>query len=187
LLVLQDYDSKRTIRKKYNQFLEINHLSDNEKIISLKGVFDKDISNNPSFLFRNKIIRPLKRDGLIDVDILFSHLIYSTENEKDEMGKIIKKRKVFDSERSKRLHWIWHHIQEKTITNIDVFSYLDRINSKNVVRTYIYDFVEKYVIILEPQRSKTDYYLLTAYHLSEKLGGIKSIEKKRKNKLLEVL
>lgn len=120
------------------------------------------------------------------MDVLFKHLTHQSEEEKVDGGKPIKKRDVYDIERSKRLHWIWHHIQEKTLENIDVFSYEDRIGGKNVIRTYIYDHVEKYVIVLEPQRSKLDYYLLTAYHLSEKLGGVKQIEKKRKKRLAEI-
>lgn len=172
--------------KNYNQFLEINHLSHNEKMISLKGIFNRDISNNQGFLFRTKTIRPLKKEGIIDVEVLFNHLTHSTEDEKDEKGNVVKKRNIFDPERSKRLHWIWHHIQEKTKINIEIFSYTDRIKSKDVIRTYIYDFVEKYVIILEPQRSKKDYYLISAYYLTEKLGGHKSIENKRKRKMSEV-
>lgn len=36
------------------------------------------------------------------------------------------------------------------------------------VRTYIYDVDEKYVIVLEPRRNGSAYYLLTAYHLEGK-------------------
>lgn len=60
-----------------------------------------------------------------------------------------------------------------------------RIGRKDVIRTYIYDKEERYVIILEPQRSGKDYYLLTAYHLNQKRGK-KQILKKLKNQLKEV-
>ena len=174
------------LTKIYNQHLELLHLAEYPRLISLKAIFERDIANNEAFLFRAKLIRPLKIEGQPNMEILFSHLTHQSEEEKSDNGKTIKKRSIFDIERSKRLHWIWHHIQEKTIENIDVFSYEDRIGGKNVIRTYIYDHVEKYIIILEPQRSQLDYYLLTAYYLSEKFGGVKQIEKKRKQRLPEV-
>jgi hypothetical protein len=174
------------LTKIYNQHLELLHLAEYPRNVSLRAVFDRDITNNNAFFFRTKTIRPLKIEGQINMDTLFSHLTYQTEYETYEKGKTIKKRSIFDIERSKRLHWIWHHIQERSIANIDVFSFEDRIDGKNVIRTYIYDFVEHYVIILEPQRSGLDYYLLTAYYLSEKLGGIKQIEKKRKRRLTDI-
>ena len=41
-------------------------------------------------------------------------------------------------------------------------------------------------MILEPQRSKTDYYLITAYYLKKEMGGPKQIKNKLKRKLPEV-
>lgn len=174
------------LTKIYNQHLELLHLAEYPRNVSLRAIFDRDITNNEYFLFRTKVIRPLKIEGKIDMDVLFKHLTHQSEEEKVDGGKSIKRRDVYDIERSKRLHWIWHHIQEKDLDKIDVFSYEDRVNGKNVIRTYVYDFVEKYIIILEPQRSGLDYYLLTAYYLTEKLGGVKQIEKKRKGKLNQV-
>jgi hypothetical protein len=168
---------------KYSNHLDINNLSPDKKIISLKMIFDRDISENSNFNFRSKIIRPLKKEGIFDVEMLFKHLTHQTEEERGENGEKIKKRTVFDIDRSKRLHWIWHHIQEKTNSNIEVFSYQERINSKNIIRTYIYDIGEKYIIILEPQRSQLDYYLITAYHLTEKMGGVRNINRKLNNRL----
>ena len=174
------------LTKIYNQHLELLHLAEYHRNISLRGVFDRDITNNKDFTFRTKIIRPLKIEGKSSMDTLFSHLTNLSIEEKSPDRKSFKRRDVFDFERSKRLHWIWHHIQEKELDNLDIFSYEDRVNGKTVIRTYIYDFIEKYIIILEPQRSKLDYYLLTAYYLSDKLGGVKQIENKRKRKLDEV-
>lgn len=174
------------LTKIYNQYLELLHLAEPQRINSLKAIFERDIASNEAFLFRTKIIRPLKIEGQPSMETLFSHLTHQSEEVKSEDGKTMKKRSFFDIERSKRLHWIWHHIQEKALKNIDVFSHEDRIGGKNVIRTYIYDHVEKYIIVLEPQRSKLDYYLLTAYYLSEKLGGVKQIEKKRKKRLAEI-
>lgn len=48
-------------------------------------------------------------------------------------------------------------------------------------KTYIYDKVEKYVIVLEQQRSN-GFYLLTAYHLNKEYG-LKALEKKMKKRL----
>ena len=43
----------------------------------------------------------------------------------------------------------------------------------------------KYVVVLEPQKSEQDYYLLTAYHLN-KNWAVKQMKKKIKKKLSEV-
>lgn len=170
--------------KTYNQLLEINHLAENERKTSLYNIFERDITNNLNFSFRAKIIRPIKKDGLPSLETLFAHLTCEQEISKDEKGKVIKHRTRFDFERSKRLHWIKFHIEEKDKNKIEVFSYIDHIKGKgDIVRTYIYDFIEKYVIVLEPQRSGTDYYLLSAYFLTKEKGGIKQIERKRKAKL----
>lgn len=172
--------------KVYNNFLEISFMSEVERNKSLKKIFDRDIANNPSFHFQGKVIRPLKVDGNINLEILFKHLTCESKEILDEAGRKVKSRGDFEIERSKRLHWLWFHIQQSNKDIIDVFSFEDRINGKNVVRTYIYDLEEKYVVILEPQRSKRDYYLLTAYHLTNEKKGINQIEKKRKRRLPEI-
>ncbi len=138
---------------------------------------------NKTFNFYCDESTHLQNDGQIPMETLLNHL--TTIEEKDAKGKITGAR-VFEIKRSERLHWIKHHIEKQKTTNIDIFSYEDRIKGRgNVIRTYIYDQEEAYVIILEPQRSKLDYYLLTAYYLNEP-GGEKQILKKRKNKLHEV-
>lgn len=81
--------------------------------------------------------------------------------------------------RSQRLHWINHHVRELTPDNLDVFTIEERDGKKRKVKkTYIYDKVEKYVIVLEQQRSN-GFYLLTAYHLNKEYG-LKALEKKMK-------
>lgn len=172
--------------KTYDQLLDLGHFNEGQRKTSLKGIFDRDIAGNENFKFRTKIIRPLKKEGVADVETLFTHLTNQAEYVTDENGKKIKKRDAFDMDRSRRLHWIWNHIQEKNTAVIDIFSFTDRIDGRNVTRTYIYDFANQYVIILSPQRSQLDYYLITAYYCSDKLGGTKQIEKKRKNRLPEV-
>lgn len=169
--------------KKYNELLELLHYNEKQRADSLRAIFDRDIADNPLFLFRAKLIRPIKKEGLEDVESLFSHLTHMTEEERDKKGAIIKKRSFFDFDRSKRLHWIWYHVRELKKTDIDIFSYEDRVRGKNVIRTYIYDIAEKYIVILEPHRTQLDYYLISAYYLTDKLGGPKQIENKRKRKL----
>lgn len=168
--------------KTYPQLLEIAHMNGHQRSGSLRGVFDRDIANNTNCKFRGKQIRPTKQEGKPPMQTLFRHL--TTREDKDEKGKKMGTRS-FEMARSVRLHWIKYHIDELKKDNVEIFSYQDRINRKDVTRTYIYDIDQEYVIILEPQRSGTDYYLLTAYYLNEP-GGKKQIEKKMKKKLNEV-
>ena len=172
--------------KKYNSFLEIGHCGERERDEELKSIFNRDIADNPHFIFRGKKIRPLKNEGQPSMDVLFDHLTRESKFINDKNGKKVKTRKDFDFERSKRLHWILHHIQEKSKDMVEVFSHKDRISGKNVIRTYLYDKEENYIVILEPQRSKTDYYLITAYYLKKEMGGPKQIKNKLKRKLPEV-
>lgn len=91
-------------------------------------------------------------------------------------------KRVFEMARSQRLHWINHHVRELTPDNLDVFTIEERDGKKRKVKkTYIYDKVEKYVIVLEQQRSN-GFYLLTAYHLNKEYG-LKALEKKMKKRL----
>lgn len=170
--------------KRYNEHLELLHFNEAQRTVSLRGIFDRDIAENERFQFRTKIIRPLKREGIIDVESLFSHLTMKSKEIKDENGKVIKSRSEFDLHRSKRLHWIWYHIQEKKI-DVKIFSTKERKEGKDVLRTYIFDEKENYVIVLEPQRSNQDYYLLSAYYLNEDWAK-KNMRKKRKKRLPEL-
>lgn len=173
--------------KKYDAFLEINHFNEVQRKVSLRSIFDRDIASNESFNFRTKIIRPLKKEDVIDVESLFTHLTYKTEEaEKDKRGKVLKTRNVFDFERSKRLHWILPHIDEVISSEIEVFSSNNRIGGMDVIRTYIHNKEKNYVIILEPQNSGLDYYFITAYYLEKKYGGPNMIKNKFKNRLPEV-
>lgn len=168
--------------KSYPQLLEINHLNEYQRKVSLMGIFSRDIEENANLKFRTKQIRPTKKEGELPMQTLYGHL--TTRDDKDEKGNKTGTRS-FEMARSERLHWVKYHVEELKKDNIDVFSYEDRINGKDVIRTYIYDTEQEYVIILEPQRSGLDYYLLTAYYLNEP-GGKKQIVKKRKKKLDEV-
>jgi len=46
------------------------------------------------------------------------------------------------------------NFDDVSVTGLEIFSYQDRIDRKDVIRTYIYDDEQEYVIILEPQKGK---------------------------------
>lgn len=141
---------------------------------SLKGVFNRDIANNPHFHFREKPINPTPKDGEIPMETLFTHLTTITTDKQT-------KKREYDHDRSVRLHWIKHHIDEKKKNDMLIFSSKDKAGG----RTYIYDRREFYVIVLEPLRKTDEYYLLTAYHLKGRDRF--KIEKKYKRRLDELL
>ncbi|MDZ7743744.1 MAG: hypothetical protein U5Q03_18925 [Bacteroidota bacterium] len=166
--------------KKYPELLELAHLPEHNRTLSLKGVFKRDIEDNTGFKFRHKMIRPVKGEEP-SMQLLFKHLTTELIQERNERGETIPKR-IFEMNRSQRLHWIKYHIDEKRSENMKIFSIEERSDRGNVIRTYIYDIDQKYVIVLEPQRSGRDYYLLTAYYL-HKSYGVKKMKKKLKKKL----
>ncbi len=168
--------------KIYPQLLDLGFLNQRARECSLMYIFKRDIEDNPNFTFKRKQIRPIKKEGEYPMQTLFRHL--TTCEEKSEDGHK-EKRREFEMARSVRLHWIRHHIDELKKTGIDVFSYTDRIEGKDVIRTYVYDIEQEYVVILEPQKSGLDYFLITAYHLNEP-GGKKQIVKKQKKKMPNV-
>lgn len=174
--------------KKYSDLLELKHLGEYDRINSLKRVFERDITNNPNFQFQNKKIYPVKADGVIDMEREFKHLTCKEIEEEIDGRKY--SRRVYDSFRSERLHWIKCHIDEQVKdSQIEIFSTCerDRGKHKDVYRTYIYNVTRKYVVILEPQiRNRHSYYLLSAYYLNESYGE-KQMNKKMKSKIGNVL
>lgn len=158
------------LMKKYNHLLEIDAMTERARKHSLSGIFKRDFIDHAN-QFRNKNVHPTSQEGMDTMEILFNHLTTKTENEE--------KHREFDRERSIRIHWIKHHLSEKTPEAITVFS----VNDKHSIRTYIYDSDESYVIILEPQKNDF-YYLLTAYYIEGK--NKKKIENKIKRKLPEI-
>jgi len=169
--------------KTYPDLLELIHLSERDGKISLRKIFDRDVTDNHTFMFREKQIRPTKIDGKVDLGRVFNHLI-TEEIDVEEDGDIFKKR-VFERDRAQRLHWLKPHVDEVIPDTIEVFSVEERKARKNVITTYIYNVTQKYVVVLEPQRSGTDYYLLTAYYLNKKYG-VKQMNKKLKKRLPEL-
>lgn len=145
--------SSLNIIKKYPELLELAYLSEREREHDLHAIFKRDIEDNCQFSFRGWRIYPIKTDGEIDMARLFKHLTCEEIMVENEDGTTYPKR-VFEMARSQRLHWINHHVRELTPDNLDVFTIEERDGKKRKVKkTYIYDKVEKYVIVLEQQRS----------------------------------
>lgn len=170
--------------KIYPELLDIGSLNETERTKSLRSIFKRDIEEHPDLCFRNKKIWPIK-DDKDSMELLFKHLTTEEREIQDENNRKYKKR-FFEMDRSRRLHWVKYHIEETKSDNMEYFSVEERIKEKNVIRTYIYDLSEKYVIVLEPQRTGNDYYLLTAYYLN-KPEGLKTLQKKLKRKLNNVI
>lgn len=144
--------------KTYNQLLDIVGMNEGQRTRSLMAIFNRDIRNNPNFKFENKVIHPTPaEDGEIKIEELFDHLTkrifdYST------------RAREFDLQRAVRLHWVKYHVEKSKKENMLYFS----VKEPEGLRTYIYDKDEKYVIVLEPLRNKTSYYLLSAHYLTGK-------------------
>ena len=162
--------------KKYNQLLELDLLNAIQRKESLWRIFNRDIILNDNFKFQNKQINPIPKDGIIDIERLYFHLTTVITD------KITKKRE-FEIERSRRLHWVKYHIDHNKTENMLIFSVIEPEGK----RTYVYDTDEKYVIVLEPLRNKNEYYLLTAYYLTNKDNKRDKILKKYKRRTIEVL
>lgn len=175
------------LTKRYSGLLEILHLNVYNRTKSLRLIFDRDIQDNENLSFLTKVIRPTRIDGQASFETVFNHLIKKEIVEIDEFGKKLKKRE-FEFHRAQRLHWIKYHIEQKKKTNVEVFSTIERDKKKrkDVNRTYIYDIDQEYVIVLEPQNSGLDYYLLSAYYLNESWAP-GNMKKKLNNKLPNVL
>lgn len=169
--------------KKYPDLLDVVSLTGGALKASLHRIFNRDIVENPSFSFRGKRIYPIKSDGELDLQREFMHL--TTHVEIDDNGN---ERRFFDRFRSERLHWIRPHAEEAVSdSKIEVFSVEERDFRKRqtIVRTYVYNITRKYVVVLEPYRNETAYYLLTAYYL-DKTYGEKQMQKRLKQKLNEI-
>ena len=169
--------------KKYPDLLDVVSLAGEVLKASLRRIFNRDIVENTTFSFRGKKIFPIKADGELDLQREFLHL--TTHVEQEENGT---EQRYFDRFRSERLHWIRPHAEEMiSDSNIEVFSLEERDFKKRqtIVRTYVYNTTRKYVVVFEPQRNGTAYYLLTAYYL-DKPYGEKQMQKRLKQKLNEI-
>jgi hypothetical protein len=171
--------------KTYPQLLELGHLNEHQRTESLFRVFKRDIEENLRLNFRTKTIRPIKGEEPAMV-MLFRHLTTEEIEMVDENGNKYPKR-IFEIDRSQRLHWVKFHLEERKKENIEIFSVEERDQKKrkDIIRTYIYDTEQKYIIVLDPQRTQKDYYLVTAYYLNKEYGE-KKIKRLMKNRLPEL-
>lgn len=161
--------------KIYNTLLELGAYNEFQRKQSLQAVFDRDFTNNPNLRFRQKPIQPTTKNGEIPMATLFTHLTTVITD------KATRKR-TFEADRSMRLHWVRFHIDEKKIDDVLHFSVLE----PEGIRTYIYDKVEKYVVVLEPLKKVDAYYLLTAYHLTGKDAKRDKLLQKYKRRMNEI-
>lgn len=173
--------------KKYPELLElIGSLKDMKA--SLKRIYVRDIEDNQDFKFRGIPIHPIKaEEGQLVMDMTFTHLTTREYEQTDEDGNSLPSKREFDIQRSKRLHWVNHHVHERTPENIDVFTIIewDKKKHQDVKHTYIYDKVGKYTIVFD-RRDQKDFRLLTAYYLDEPYAE-KMMKKKMKKRLPTVL
>jgi len=160
-----------------------------------EGNSDIDIMKYVQFVSQNVVMIHISADTLEDAFRLFSIMndrglklsnadILKSSNleylkSSSEMDDYATNHREFDSARSQRLHWIKYHVEEKKKDGMLIFS----ASSNKGIRTYIYDKVEKYVIVLEPLRKRCGYYLLTAYHLDGKDAARDKIERMYRRKL----
>lgn len=160
------------LTKVYNKKLELDGLGVPERIESLKRIFNRDFVDDTSF-FRGIPVTPTPSEGNDTMAVFFDHLTKKLNNE----GK-----REYDRDRSIRLHWVKHHLSEKSPTKIIVFS----VKDKKGIRTYIYDKSESYVIILEPRKTLESkyYFLITAYY--SRGADCYKLESKEKRKLPEI-
>lgn len=164
------------LTKIYNALLDIISMSERQRTESLKRIFKRDFEDS-SAVFEGKPIHPTpQHDGELPMETLFRHLT-------TEMVDKTTRERVFEMERSKRLHWVRYHLDQKKQDNMLLFS----VHEREGVRTYYYDKDENYVIVLEPRRDGESYYLLTAYHIRGKDAQRNKMEKKYKRRLPKVL
>lgn len=161
--------------KIYPDFLDLVGLTEVSNRAALYPVFKRDFIDRPSpLIFRNRPVDPTPKQGEEPMETLYRHLTTVVTD------KATRKRE-FESDRCFRLHWVLVHLNGSCRDSLDVFS----IEDADGPRTYIYNAKHKYVVILEPYRDSSGYYLLTAYHL--KGGDSRKIENKRKRRLPEIL
>ena len=162
--------------KIYNELLDLVALNERQRISSLRLIFERDFVNK-SPKFQNKDVYPTSQnDGEIPMDTLFRHLT-------TEMTDKSTRKREFEIDRSRRLHWVRFHLDNKKKDNMLLFS----VKEPEGYRTYFYDKDEKYVLVLEPMRNGNAYYLLTAYYIKGKDAQRDKMMKKYKRRLADIL
>ena len=97
--------------KTYNQLLELNCLTEHQRILSLKGVFNRDFVNNPDFSFRKKKLNPTPAEGEDTMERFFRHLTTVITDKAT-------RQREYDPSRSVRLHWVRYHLEERKKDNM---------------------------------------------------------------------
>lgn len=162
--------------KTYNNLLELVSMGSTQRMESLRRIFNRDFEES-SPTFQSRPIYPTpQNNGEIPMDTLFRHLTTEMEDKETRARR-------FEMDRSKRLHWVRFHLDQKKQDNMLLFT----VREREGLRTYYYDKDEKYVIVLEPLRDGKSYYLLTAYYIKGKDAQRDKMMKKYKRKLNEVL
>ena len=92
--------------KTYNQLLELNCLTEHQRILSLKGVFNRDFVNNTDFSFRKKKLNPTPAEGEDTMERFFRHLTTVITDKAT-------RQREYDPSRSIRLHWVRYHLKER--------------------------------------------------------------------------
>lgn len=162
--------------KIYNELLDLVALNERQRISSLRLIFERDFVNkSPMFQYKNVYPTP-QNDGEIPMDTLFRHLT-------TKMTDKSTRKREFEIDRSKRLHWVRFHLDYKKRDNMLLFS----VKEPEGYRTYFYDKDEKYVLVLEPMRNGNAYYLLTAYYIKGKDAQRDKMMKKYKRRLADIL
>lgn len=161
--------------KIYNELLDIEYLRVHERMKSLRGIFDRDFERTQPYFLGKPIYPSPNKYGESDMDTLFRHL--TTEKINKKTGE-----RFFEIHRSKRLHWIKFHLDQKKKDNMLLFS----IKEPDGDKTYYYDKDENYVIVLSPLRCNA-YYLLTAYYVQGKDAKRNKIERKYRRRLDRIL
>ena len=139
--------------------------------IFLNEICDENLKFNGKKI-RLKYFPPHK-----DLDSAFYHLTSVNFEYRDNEDS-----REFDSDRSKRLHWIKPTIETNHIDecNKECIYIYPKIHRGKKTRTILFNKLDKYVIILE---ERDDYYLLvTAYYLNYD-NMVEKFDKEYKNYL----
>lgn len=140
------------LTKSYNHLLEFLYVNHHQNIQSFRAVFNRDLGTSIPVIWRSLPVLPTPADGEDVMDRQFRHLTTVITDEQT-------RKREFEGERTVRIHWIRHHLEERTPQHLLIF----KVIHEN--RIYILDKVEKYVVVMEPLRKTNAFYLLTAYKL----------------------
>ena len=174
------------IRKEFTDELKEKGISEAKDFAILTNILTQAWSGHSVKEYKN--LKGLKkenlRDNMTNMELVLNMLAETSSTEisksKNEKGFMEAQDSVIEGGNIARV--AREQLERKTPLNIDVFTVEERDSKKRKVKkTYIYDKVEKYVIVLEQQRTPA-FYLLTAYHLDKEYGE-KALLKKMKKRI----